>query len=207
MLSEEAAHDRDDGVRLDRGVNHIDTAADYGDSEFRLGPWLKHHRNDFFLATKIHGRTYEGAKESVDRSLERMQTDTIDLLQMHLLVDEEEWRTALADDGALSHLIRHRPGTDPVHGCYRPRALGRKDAQAESRSLPLFVGTPAVELAHVAERRVQRGSSTRRSASTATRLRRPRCAGSCRIAGSSRCSRDTRRHGSRARLARGMRFW
>ena len=39
-------------VLLEYGVNHIDTAASYGDAELRIGPWMKRHRGDFFLATK-----------------------------------------------------------------------------------------------------------------------------------------------------------
>lgn len=89
---------------LEKGVNHIDTAADYGESEVRLGPWMKRYRDRFFLATKTQGRTYEGAKESIGRSLERLQTDHIDLLQMHILVDEQEWQTAFGERGALEYL-------------------------------------------------------------------------------------------------------
>ena len=90
---------------LEKGVNHIDTAADYGESETRLGPWMKRYRDRFFLATKTQGRTYEGARESLHRSLERLETDHVDLLQMHILVDEEEWQTAFGTGGALEYLI------------------------------------------------------------------------------------------------------
>lgn len=93
---------------IEKGVNHIDTAADYGESETRLGPWMKRHRDRFFLATKTQGRTYEGAKESLHRSLDRLQTDHIDLMQMHILVDEEEWQTAFGAQGALEYLVEAR---------------------------------------------------------------------------------------------------
>ncbi len=83
------------------GVNHIDTAASYGSSEERLGPWLKHNRKKVFLATKTEKRTYAEAKEELYRSLERLQVDSVDLWQMHLLVDPGEWETAMSDDGAL----------------------------------------------------------------------------------------------------------
>jgi len=90
---------------IEKGVNHIDTAADYGESETRLGPWMKRHRDRFFLASKTQGRTYEGARESLHRSLDRLQTDHIDLMQMHILVDEEEWQTAFGAQGALEYLV------------------------------------------------------------------------------------------------------
>ena len=54
---------------LEHGINHIDTAAGYGDSELHLAPWMKRHRRDFFLATKTGERTYDGAKRSIERSL------------------------------------------------------------------------------------------------------------------------------------------
>ena len=46
---------------LDSGINHIDTARSYGDSELRLAPFLADHRHDFFLATKTGERTADGA--------------------------------------------------------------------------------------------------------------------------------------------------
>ena len=60
-------------VVLDNGLNHIDTAASYGDSELRLAPFLRQHRDRFFLASKTGDRTYEGARASIRRSLERTQ--------------------------------------------------------------------------------------------------------------------------------------
>lgn len=86
---------------LEHGINHIDTAADYNDSEKRIGPWLKHHRKEFFLATKTSKRTYDAAKQDLHRSLERLQTDHVDLWQMHCLVEPDEWETAMGPGGAL----------------------------------------------------------------------------------------------------------
>src|SRR6185295_9013555 len=76
---------------LERGINHIDTAASYGKSERRVGPWMDTHRDKFFLATKTGERTYEKAKEEIQRSLDRLRTDHVDMIQLHNLVDEEEW--------------------------------------------------------------------------------------------------------------------
>src|ERR1700722_16931861 len=73
---------------LEYGINHIDTAASYGDSELRIGPWMREHRKKFFLATKTADRTYESARASLHRSLERLKVDQIDLIQIHNLADE-----------------------------------------------------------------------------------------------------------------------
>jgi aryl-alcohol dehydrogenase-like predicted oxidoreductase len=93
---------------LEYGVNHIDTAASYGDSELRIGPWMRDHRKRFFLATKTGDRTYQGARDSVHRSLERLRVDQVDLIQMHNLVAENEWTTALGAGGALEALVEAR---------------------------------------------------------------------------------------------------
>jgi aryl-alcohol dehydrogenase-like predicted oxidoreductase len=95
-------------VLLEHGVNHIDTAASYGESELRLAPWLKSRRADFFLATKTGKRDYEGAREEIRRSLERLNVDHVDLLQLHNLVDVIEWEFALRDGGALEAAIEAR---------------------------------------------------------------------------------------------------
>jgi aryl-alcohol dehydrogenase-like predicted oxidoreductase len=95
-------------VLLEHGVNHIDTAASYGESELRLAPWLKSRRADFFLATKTGKRDYEGAREEIRRSLERLGVHNIDLLQLHNLVDVIEWEFALRDGGALEAAIEAR---------------------------------------------------------------------------------------------------
>lgn len=93
---------------LEYGVNHIDTAASYGDAELRLGPWLKHHRDEFFLATKTEKRTYAAAKEELHRSLDLLKTDHVDLWQMHILVEPDEWETAMGPGGALEAFIEAR---------------------------------------------------------------------------------------------------
>jgi aryl-alcohol dehydrogenase-like predicted oxidoreductase len=90
------------------GVNHIDTAASYGDAELRLGPWIGKHRGDFFLASKTGDRTYQSAKESIHRSLERLQTDHLDLIQLHAVIEDDEWETATGPGGALEAAIEAR---------------------------------------------------------------------------------------------------
>jgi aryl-alcohol dehydrogenase-like predicted oxidoreductase len=95
-------------VLLEYGINHIDTAASYGESELRIAPWMREDRSRFFLATKTSDRTYEGARTSLHRSLERLGVDQIDLIQLHNLVDEKEWETALGAHGALKALTEAR---------------------------------------------------------------------------------------------------
>src|SRR5690348_10995021 len=65
---------------LEHGVNHIDTAADYGEAELRLAPWLREHPDAFFVATKTAARDADGARASLERSLVRMGRDHVDLI-------------------------------------------------------------------------------------------------------------------------------
>jgi aryl-alcohol dehydrogenase-like predicted oxidoreductase len=90
------------------GVNHIDTAASYGESEVRLGPWMERIRDQVFLATKTGDRTYQGARDSIRRSLERLRVSSVDLIQLHNLADPTEWDTAMGPDGALKACIEAR---------------------------------------------------------------------------------------------------
>jgi aryl-alcohol dehydrogenase-like predicted oxidoreductase len=91
---------------LEHGINHIDTAAAYGDAELRIATWLKEH--DFFIATKTGERTYAAAREQIRRSLDRLGVDHVDLIQLHNLVDVIEWETALRADGALEACLEAR---------------------------------------------------------------------------------------------------
>ena len=95
-------------VLLEHDVNHIDTAASYGDSELRLAPWLKEHRDRFFLATKTGQRDRAGAREEIRRSLDRLGVDHVDLLQLHNLVDVIDWEFALREGGALEAAVEAR---------------------------------------------------------------------------------------------------
>ena len=92
-------------VLLRHGVNHIDTAARYGDSELRIGPWMARHRKDFFLATKTGSRSAHEAREDVHRSLERLRVDSVDLIQMHSLGHPDDWDQAMGPGGALEALV------------------------------------------------------------------------------------------------------
>jgi aryl-alcohol dehydrogenase-like predicted oxidoreductase len=90
------------------GVNHIDTAASYGDAELRLAPWLAQHRDEVFLATKTGERERAAAREEIHRSLDRLGVDHVDLLQLHNLVDPIEWENALREGGALEAAVEAR---------------------------------------------------------------------------------------------------
>lgn len=93
------------GLLLDNGINHIDTARSYGDAELRIGPWMKEHRSSFFLASKTNKRTKEEALLELKETLNRLQTDYIDLWQLHYLVEPDEWKTTMSEGGALEAAI------------------------------------------------------------------------------------------------------
>ena len=100
--------DRALALLLEHGVNHIDTAARYGDAELRIGPWMREHRQDFFLATKTGERTYAKAREGIHRSLERLRVDSVDLLQLHSLAHPGDWEVAMGTGGALEAAVEAR---------------------------------------------------------------------------------------------------
>lgn len=95
-------------VLLDAGVNHLDTAASYGDSELRIGPWMAEHRQRFFLASKTGARRGDAARAELERSLERLQVDSLDLIQLHNLVEPDEWEIAHGPGGAVEAMARAR---------------------------------------------------------------------------------------------------
>jgi aryl-alcohol dehydrogenase-like predicted oxidoreductase len=95
-------------ILLEYGVNHIDTAARYGDAELRIGPWMARHRQDFFLATKTGKRLYQDARDEIHRSLERLRVDAVDLIQLHALFHPDDWDLAMGPGGALEAAIEAR---------------------------------------------------------------------------------------------------
>ncbi|HVN51752.1 MAG TPA: aldo/keto reductase [Acidimicrobiales bacterium] len=118
------------------GVNHVDTAASYGDSELRLAPWLREHRQEVFLATKTGDRSGPDARASLERSLERLGVDHVDLVQLHNLVEPDEWEVAHGPGGAVEALTAAR-----AEGLTRHIGVtghGLRIARAHLRSLEAF---------------------------------------------------------------------
>ncbi len=95
-------------VLLKHGINHIDVAASYGEAEDHVGVWMERHRDQFFLATKTGERSREGAWAELQRSIQRLQVDSVDLWQLHNLVDPDEWSEAMGAGGALEAAIEAR---------------------------------------------------------------------------------------------------
>jgi aryl-alcohol dehydrogenase-like predicted oxidoreductase len=95
-------------VLLEAGVNHLDVAAAYGDAELRMAGWLAAHPGEFFVATKTGDRTGDDARASLERSLARLGVDHVDLIQLHNLVEPDEWDVAFGPGGAVEALARAR---------------------------------------------------------------------------------------------------
>jgi aryl-alcohol dehydrogenase-like predicted oxidoreductase len=97
---------------LNSGLYYWDTAADYKNdtqfSEERIGKILKNVRNQVFLSTKVGQRNGEDAKRTVETSLKRLQTDYIDLYQIHSITNEEEVRKFGDKDGVLPVLKKYQ---------------------------------------------------------------------------------------------------
>jgi aryl-alcohol dehydrogenase-like predicted oxidoreductase len=104
----QAEADRILDLLLEYGVNHIDTAAIYGNAEERIGPWMEKHRGDFFIATKTRRRTYQGAWDDLQRSLDRLRVDHVDLWQMHGLTGPAGWERAMGPGGTLEAFLEAR---------------------------------------------------------------------------------------------------
>jgi aryl-alcohol dehydrogenase-like predicted oxidoreductase len=100
--------DRSIAAALEAGINHFDTAADYGGSELRLGAWMPRIRDDIFLATKTGDREAIAAYDSVRRSLDRLQTDRVDLIQLHAVGNGDELEAVTRPGGALEGVARAR---------------------------------------------------------------------------------------------------
>jgi len=134
-VSQDAAN-RTLDLLLEHGVNHIDTAASYGESELRLAPWLGQHRDRVFLATKTGERSHAAARDEIRRSLDRMAVDHVDLIQLHNLVHPAEWDLALSEDGALRAAVEARE--EGIVRFIGVTGHGRAVAEMHRRSLDRF---------------------------------------------------------------------
>ena len=125
-------------LALDAGINHFDTAAGYGDSELRLGAWMTRIRDRIFLASKTGDRTAVDAYDSIRRSLERLDVERLDLIQLHAVCDLNDLGHVTAPGGALEGAIRARDeglvgrSASPVTGCWRRRSTWRRCAGTRS---------------------------------------------------------------------------
>ena len=95
-------------LALDAGINHFDVAASYGDAELRLGSWMPDIRGRIFLATKTGLRDHDAAWAQINHSLERLQTDHVDLIQVHAVGDLEELDLVTRPGGSLEAVVRAR---------------------------------------------------------------------------------------------------
>ena len=131
--------DRSIQEALDGGINHLDVAASYGDAELRLGPWMSQIRDRIFLATKTGQRDRESAWREINASLERLQTDRVDLIQLHAVGDLGELDLATGADGALGPRPGRwtrdswAPSASPVTARRHPPRTSRRCAGTRSR--------------------------------------------------------------------------
>ncbi len=89
----------------EKGINYFDTARAYGDSEEKMGTALKDVRDEVVIATKTHQRTKEdAARAGIKQSLRNLQTDRIDLVQLHGIDNEETLKKATGPEGSLAAL-------------------------------------------------------------------------------------------------------
>jgi len=105
---DQATADRSVRLALDAGINHFDVAASYGDAELRLGPWMPRIRDRIFLATKTGLRDRDAAWAQINRSLERLQTGRVDLIQIHAVGDLAELDRVTGTGGSLEAAVRAR---------------------------------------------------------------------------------------------------
>src|SRR3712207_4015924 len=118
-LAEATEEDSDTAIRLalDAGVDHFDTAADYGDSELQYGRWMPEIRDRIFLSTKTGLREKDAAKRQIEDSLERLRVDNVDLLQLHSVGDIEDLDRATGTGGSLGAAIAAKEmGPRRAHG-------------------------------------------------------------------------------------------
>lgn len=121
---------------VEAGVNHIDTAASYGDSELLLAPWLARNRSRVFLGTKTDQRRGADARAQLELSLERLGVDSVDLVQLHNLVEDDEWQVAHRTDGALAAMVTARE--EGLVGHIGVTGHGTRIARMHLRSLDEF---------------------------------------------------------------------
>ncbi len=128
---------------VDRGVTYLDTSPDYG-SEPHVGAVMRARRDDVFLATKVNRRSRNGVLDELQESLERLETDHVDLIQVHAVNAWADLEQVLAPDGALAGL-REAKAQGLVRfigitGHARPEILGHALEQAPFDTVLVALG-------------------------------------------------------------------
>jgi aryl-alcohol dehydrogenase-like predicted oxidoreductase len=109
-LSEITEEEADSAISLalEAGVDHFDTAADYGDSELHYGRWMSEIRDHIFLSTKTGERDRDDARRQIEASLERLRVDRVDLIQLHAVCDLGDLDRATRAGGSLEAAVEAR---------------------------------------------------------------------------------------------------
>ena len=116
-------------LAIDLGVNYIDTAASYGRgvSQKHIGMVMKTIRKEVWLSSKTHDRSYDGSMRLLEESLNSLQTDHLDMWQLHNVQRQDQVDQIFADDGALKALIKAKEEGVVRHlgvtGHYEPMIL------------------------------------------------------------------------------------
>ena len=148
-LAEATEEDSDTAIQqaLDAGVDHFDTAADYGDSELQYGRWMPEIRDRIFLSTKTGLREKDAAKRQIQDSLERLRVDNVDLLQLHSVGDLEDLDRATGPGGSLEAAIEAKE--EGIIGAIGITGHGNEAPATHLealQALPVRDGTYALEL-------------------------------------------------------------
>ena len=118
---------------LDLGINYIDTARNYRDSEEKIGPVLKKRRSECFIATKSSTRDAAGLTADLETSLRNLQTDKIDVFQLHTVSSSDAYKEVMAPGGALDGAKRAKAQGKVDHiGITIHRDLGNMRAAIKS---------------------------------------------------------------------------
>lgn len=91
---------------IDGGINYIDCASTYGDAEEKVGEVMRHRRKEIILTTKTLERSKENSWREINRSMERLKTSYVDLLQIHAINSLDDLESVTAKDGVLASVLR-----------------------------------------------------------------------------------------------------